>query len=168
MRETPRQPWYVSIFVCLMVSLSAIAGPASIPTMAATTFSATLDGLQNVPPIPEVTATGTATLTLNDEQTQLSFVINISGLSGPEFASHIHNAGPRDNGPIAFELPLGSTKVGTWAIPPDMVTELLAGRLYINVHTDTYVAGEIRGNIIEVKVPVERSTWGRIKSLYEK
>jgi hypothetical protein len=98
--------------------------------MAETTFSATLDGLQNVPPIPAVTATGTATLMLNDEETELSFVININGLSSPEFESHIHNAGSRDNGPIVFNLPSGSTKVGTWAIPPDMVTELLAGRLY--------------------------------------
>jgi len=143
-------------------------GPASGPASAATEFIATLDGLQNIPPLPEVTAAGAATLTLNDEQTELSYVVNFSGLSSPEFASHIHNAGPRDNGPIAFNLPMGSTKVGTWAIPPDMVTELLAGRLYINVHSDTYIAGEIRGNIIEVKVPVDRSTWGRIKSLYQK
>jgi hypothetical protein len=151
------------LLMSAVVSLSGLVATAS----ATTTFTATLDGLQNVPPVPSVTATGTATMTLNDAQTELSFVIHVNGLSSPEISSHFHNAGRRDNGPIVFNLPLGNTKVGTWAIPPDMVTELFAGRIFVNIHTENYLSGEIRGNVSEDLVPVEQSTWGKIKLLYE-
>jgi len=46
------------------------------------------------------------------------------------------------------------------------VTELVAGRLYVNIHTEQYLTGEIRGNFMEQIVPVEETTWGSIKALF--
>ena len=149
-----------------LLAFLTCAATVTTPVHAVTYFGATLNGMQDVPPFPEVTATGTAFFVLNDAQNQLSFDISYSGLTGPEIASHIHNAGPRDNGPIRFTLPPGTHKVGVWNIPAAMVTELFAKRLYINVHTDAYLPGEIRGNIMQQQVPTEPSTWGRIKALF--
>lgn len=127
-------------------------------------FVATLDGTQNVPPNPFVTATGTATFVLNAAQTELAFHIEYTGLSSDEIASHIHNADFKNNGPVAFTLPIGSVKDGVWQIPPAMVTELLAERLYVNVHSQTYSIGEIRGNITEAQVPVTPLSIGELKA----
>ena len=154
---------WVKSYIALIPVLVLLLAPA--PLWAPTTFNVTIDGDSNVPPLP-VGATGTAVLILNDAQTELSYNITFQGLTTPETNAHIHNAGFRDNGPIAFFLPLGSPKVGFWAIPPEFVVELFKNKLYINIHSEFYVGGEIRGNIAN-GVPVEESTWGRIKALYQ-
>lgn len=133
---------------------------------ASTSFHADLNGQNNVPPISAVTATGFGDFVLNDAQTQLTFHIEYTGLSSPELDSHIHVGTTRENGPIAFELPLGTPKDGVWNITPEYVTDLLAGHLYVNIHSDLYVTGEIRGNIMQVAVPVVPTTWSKIKALY--
>jgi len=148
------------IVTILVIGLFLAPGPSS----ASTVFQVTINGASNVPPLP-VGATGLATLVLNDAQTKLSFNITYQGLTSPEIGAHIHNAGNRTNGPIVFALPAGTPKVGVWSIPAQYVTELFNNKLYINIHTETYAAGEIRGNI-DNGVPAEQSTWGSIKALY--
>ena len=130
------------------------------------TFVAVLDGEQAG--FPEVTATGSAVFVLNDDETELSYHIEYTGLSGPEYNAHIHNAGPRDDGPVvaSLPLPLGTPKTGVWQVTPDVVTELVNRRFYVNIHTEMYTPGEIRGNISEQPVPVTPTTWGAVKALY--
>ena len=144
----------------------------SQPALSETIFEATLDGMSNVPPIPAVSAMGAAVMVLNDDQTELSFTITFTVLSSDEFGTHFHNGGPRENGATLFPLsplpalPFGSPKVGVWAVTPSIVVELLAGRVYINIHSQDYSSGEIRGNVVVSKVPVHNTTWGRVKALY--
>jgi hypothetical protein len=136
------------------------------PGMAERYFFATIDGLQNVPPHPEVTATGSAELVLNDTETELSYHIVYSGLAGTETGAHIHTAGARDIGPIVHPLPVGTPKDGVWQVTTDDVYLLTHKRLYINIHTTAYEDGEIRGNIMEIPTPVHATTWGAVKALY--
>jgi hypothetical protein len=152
--EIPRVPVLVAVLLIMWLASA----------QAATTFTAVIDGKQNVPPL-DVPGTGTAVMILNDAQTELSYDIHVADLLGPELAAHFHNGTPRENGPAVFALPLGAHKTGTWAIPPEYVIELFAGRIYINIHTEVYVLGEIRGNV-HMAVPVQDSTWGRVKSLF--
>ena len=109
--------------------------------------------------IPQVftSATGTASLSLNEDQTELDYHITIEGLT-PTIA-HFHNAGFDSAGPFVKILDFsgGLTISGTWSstdvtdpLTAELVTELLAGRLYINIHTESYPAGEIRGNVIPI------------------
>jgi hypothetical protein len=142
----------------ILVAATASAGQTS--------FTATLNGDNNVPSIPAVTATGTGTFTLNEAQTELTFHIEYTGLSSPEIASHIHVGNSRENGPIAFPLPLGTPKDGVWEIPAEDVAHLLAGELYVNIHTDMYVSGEIRGNLESTAVSTREISWGALKSMY--
>ena len=46
-----------------------------------------------------------------------------------------------------------------------LLQALAEGRAYFNVHSDTYPGGEIRGFLTN-SIPVEDTTWGKVKSLY--
>jgi hypothetical protein len=135
------------------------------PLAATTTFTAVLNGHQCVPPVA-TGGYGDATFTLSDDMTELVYHIEFGNMTGTEFAAHIHNAPPGKNGPAELALPVGSPKDGTWQIPANMVTELMAGRLYVNIHTDVYVGGELRGNIMQAATPVEETTLGAVKKKY--
>lgn len=144
--------------------------PAS--ALADTGFSTTLSGAEEVPPVA-TPATGYATLTLNNAQTQLTYSITYSGLLGTVTASHIHQAPIGTNGGVIFGFspPLGTTSGnfgGVIAVNAAQVANLLAGLYYINIHTTQFGGGEIRGQISGDATPTHRNTWGRIKSLYRR
>ncbi len=46
------------------------------------------------------------------------------------------------------------------------VDDLLAGRIYVNVHTNLYGTGEIRGDVTFSSVPGEGASWSRVLALY--
>lgn len=145
--------------------LSGVAGVLLIAgtTLAQMNFTATLTGSQETPP-NGTTANGFGTFTLNAAQDQLSFNIVYMGLSGSSLSgAHIHNAPLGLPGGIVKNLqpfgpdgfPSGSF-VGLWtstdvAQPLDAsdVSALLAGNLYVNLHTSpSFGGGEIRGQIV--------------------
>src|SRR5262245_3304419 len=106
-----------------IISIIAIWTLCLTPTAAhaQVMFTATLNGANEVPPQP-TTATGTGTFTLNAAQTQLSFNVAYTGLSGTSLSgAHFHNAVIGVNGPIVKPIqsfppggfPSGSF-VGTW------------------------------------------------------
>ncbi len=73
-------------------------------------------------------------------------------------AAHIH--GPADPGlpaGILYPLPAPSPMIGSVTIDPAHVPALRAGRLYVNVHSPAYPAGEIRGQILPAE-PVPHPT----------
>lgn len=107
------------------------------------------------------TGSGEATLVLNAAETEVSYTITYTGLSGPELAAHIH----RPDGSIAHELPAGTPKVGVWQNPGLIdIVSLRVEQLYILIHTTPYPSGELRGDIVQ-SVPVEETTWGGGQSL---
>lgn len=137
---------------------------------AGTGFSALLNGAQEVPPV-NTPGTGTATLVLDNTGTQLSYTVTFSGLLGVTSASHIHIGAPGVIGGVVFPLnpPLGVTSgsfSGVIAVNASQVSTLMAGNYYINIHTNLFMGGEIRGQIGSDPTPNARSTWGRIKQLY--
>jgi len=121
-----------------------------------THFTAEILGEWVVPPVVS-SATGTASLSLNEDQTELDYHITIEGITPS--AAHFHNSVFDSTGPIVKTLDFsgGLTISGTWSstdatepLTAELVTELLAGRLYINIHTSGNPDGEIRGNVISI------------------
>jgi len=47
-----------------------------------------------------------------------------------------------------------------------LMAGIAAGKAYLNVHSQTFGGGEIRGFLIPAVTPTSPSTWGRIKSIY--
>lgn len=120
-------------------------------------FAATLDRGQQVPPIP--VAGGTATVAVNADRTAASYTIRVAGVPSVA-AAHFHNAGAGSNGGVVRGL-IGEVVDGEWVssgtwssddadqpLTEALLTELLSGRIYINVHTADYGSGEVRGQVL--------------------
>ncbi len=96
-------------------------------------------------------AAGSASLVLSGDQTSAALYETYSNLTGDLTGQHIHEA----DGSIVFDVdtaalqPDGSrvwtlVPVGTFA-PAQLVADLFAGKLYLNLHTAQYPSGEIKG-----------------------
>lgn len=132
------------------------------------TFTANLTGSQQVPTPNSSPATGSAILTLDtvaDTYTVNLSVFNMDPANLVNVASfspvHIHVGGAGVNGGILNDLgaPSNTTRsdFGTFGfvysgsgIAVDAATkaELLANNTYINIHTNRYPGGEIRGQLM--------------------
>jgi uncharacterized protein (TIGR03118 family) len=112
-------------------------------------LNATLKGAWEVPPVA-TTASGMAVLTLIGNQ--LTYQVGYAGLNGTATGSHIH--GPADAAHSAgvmvpLNAPTGTsgTISGVLSLSPQALADILAGLAYINIHSTTNPAGEIRGQI---------------------
>src|SRR4029453_12449760 len=142
-------------------------------------FTATLDPCQ-VETLPDPCGvsggSGSGTMVLNAAETELTYNISFSGLTGPTTNAHFHGPAPigssagvvRGFGPAPHVSPI----VGIWKntdaqpLTPAMVLNLKNGLIYANIHTQAYPAGEIRGQVLQVPTPNVRNTWGRLKKIY--
>ena len=130
----------------------------------AVTYTSTLSAANERPNVNASTATGTATYTLKGNT--LSFVVTVSGLTGPATASHIHVGAASAAGAVIVPFVTGSVQSGnvasgtidlsstisngTSTISGDSLKVLLNnGNAYTNVHTAANGGGEIRGQIIK-------------------
>lgn len=111
---------------------------------------ADLSGGNEVPPI-QVPGTGKVVATFDPATKVLKWTINYSGLTGAPFAMHFH--GPADatrNAGIAVHITgnLASPVTGSATLTDRFVADLLAGRWYLNIHTQAHPAGELRGQMV--------------------
>lgn len=138
--------------------------------MAAGDYCAVLDGTQEVP--PKLTpATGFGHMTLSATNDTLYYSVQYSGLLAARTAAHFHapappgvNAGVVQG--IAGAGPTSDTIVGIWLIPAAQLANLLAGQMYVNVHTSVYPGGEIRGQLVPCSTPSRPRTWGEIRRMF--
>jgi len=142
----------IMIFAVLLFASSLVASSNR------THFTAEILG-EFVIPLVVTSATGTASLSLSEDETELEYHITIEGLTPTEAEAHFHNAGFDAEGTAvkALDFSGGLTISGTWSrtdvtdpLTAALVNELLAGRLYINIRTESYSDGEIRGNVIPI------------------
>ena len=129
-------------------------------------LEATLDGTQEVPPSGS-TATGIAILSLDTDLNELSWDISWMGLSGPATAIHFHgpalvgqNAAVQVNvGPISG---LTSPSIGSTMLNDTQGSDILSGLYYINIHSDSFPAGEIRGWVTRVDGAIPEPVTGAL------
>jgi hypothetical protein len=122
----------------------------------ATSFKVPLTGAQSVPPV-DTTGSGTAELTYDPATRIVTWNIPYSGLSSPTTMAHFHGPAKQgQNAPVVIWLSTqGSTPAnpmtGTATLTPDQAKQFSAGEWYVNVHTQSHPAGEIRGQVIPPK-----------------
>jgi hypothetical protein len=151
---------------------------AAVPMSAATIFSTTLSGANEVPP---VASAGTGSMLVTLDVNTLSVSITFSGLTTPDVAAHIHCCGPVGvSEPIAVPFttfPTGLT-AGSFSASYDLTSAasysdafltanggtaasaeaaflagLNAGQSYGNIHTTLNPGGEIRGQLAAIPEP---------------
>lgn len=125
--------------------------PTPTPDPQTMAFVATLDGDQEVPPV-QTNGSGTATFTFDPATNELTYDIEFGGLSGPVTVAHFHNEAVGVSGGVVFDISAdfagGAMMVsGTWPMTAQDVSELMDGRIYVNIHTELNPAGEIRGQL---------------------
>jgi len=123
------------------------------------TFEANLDPLQEVPP-QNIPGFGFAELTL-DTVTGFVTLTNSTyqDLVGNSTAVTLNDAAIGSNGPIALTLTLDApgTTTGTFSgsgtITAGQVTDMIATNTYINIRSNVFPSGEIRGQLYVVPEP---------------
>jgi hypothetical protein len=124
-------------------------------------FSAQLNGAQEVP-VRVTPALGSATATIDLATNFFTLDYSFSGLLGTQTAAHIHRGAPGVSGGIVIgapSFPLGSPVRFETTISDALEADLLAGLLYLNIHSTIFPAGEIRGQLQPIPEP---STYGLI------
>jgi len=129
------------------------------------TFMAKLSG-KEVVPVVETKAMGEADFKLSKDGKELTYILKLMDIENVS-AAHIHTAMVGENGGPVAGLFAGPRKAGMFSgelakgtitdkdlIGPlagktigDLVTMIKDGRAYVNVHTDKYPDGEVRGQI---------------------
>ena len=156
----------------LLPGIPACGDDDDEPTGVATSFSATLSGASEVPPVP-TTASGTALIDIVGSE--ITYTVSVTDIQNA-VVSHIHVAPVGENGPVRMNLcgtgdPQPACVSGTGILASatngvavgisfdSLVSAIRAGNAYVNVHTDDgmgqpntgpgdMASGEIRGQIV--------------------
>lgn len=118
-------------------------------------FSVPLTG-QKENPANASNAVGTLIGTFNNTTNALAFTLRFNGLSANVTAAHFHApASPGANGPVTIGFagfPTGVTSgfySNSYTLTSAQKANLLAGLMYVNVHTIVFPGGEIRSQLTE-------------------
>lgn len=123
------------------------------------TYNVPLSSLQSVPANGS-TAFGAATVTVDDVLDTVFVSMTFTGLTGGvATVAHIHCCvATNANGPVVipftgFPSLTSGTYINTFTgISAATITGIEAGLAYINIHDATFLAGEIRGDILAAAV----------------
>jgi hypothetical protein len=146
------------VLIAMAPALGAAAGKSH-------TYKTHLSGSAVVPAVT-TTAKGMAEFQTTMDGKELKYKLEVEGIENVT-AAHIHMAKKGENGPPVAGLFAGPKKEGMFSgtlsegtitdkdlVGPmegktvkDLIKALRAGELYVNVHTDKYPDGELRGQI---------------------
>lgn len=140
--------------LAVAAGLAALAGLVSTgPALAqAESFKVPLSGAQCVPAV-QTSGTGTADLTYAPATRSVTWNVTYSGLSSPATMAHFHGpAQPGKNGKVIIWLtkqgvPPHSPITGQATLTPAQARQFTAGEWYVNLHTQSHPACELRGQV---------------------
>ncbi len=143
----------IALIPCVILLGFVYAGGARA---AAISFKVPLTGAQCVPPV-DTTGSGTAELTYDPATRVVTWNISYTGLSSPTTMAHFHGpAAAGKNAPPVIWLskqgsPPANPITGSATLTPDQAKQFSAGEWYVNVHSQSHPAGEIRGQVVPPK-----------------
>jgi hypothetical protein len=130
---------------------TTISAPVSVTVANVRQFAVTLSGHEESPANASSGA-GTANLTVNLATGATSGAVTVTGFTSN--AAHIHDGFAGVNGPVVIGFEQDAANAQRWAAPAGasltsaQVDRLLAGALYLNVHSAQFPGGEVRGQIL--------------------
>jgi hypothetical protein len=149
----------VVIFLAALATVAVIALPASGTAPAGSSFFAKLDGEHDV---PAGDPDGYGTFSASFSGTKLCYGLQVVRIGTP-IAAHIHQAPVGQNGPISVPLqaPIagaGAGSRGCKVLSTSRANAIKAnpGAYYVNVHTDAFPNGAIRGQLFQATVAQDK------------
>jgi len=132
----------ILLTVLVLTSIAAASGRR---------FTTTLSGAAEVP-LGDPDGTGTATITLMPGAGQVCWEIQVSGITLPATASHIHEAPAGVAGPVVIPLSAPDAtgfSSGCTSVDRAEILEIMQDpeEYYVNVHNTDYPAGALRGQL---------------------
>lgn len=104
---------------------------------------------------PAVNSIGKALVSViyTDNTSMIEINMQATDLSGPITAIHLHKGAIGVNGPVVLNLmpSLIGNSVKAKFMAPDLLADLKAGNIYLNIHTEAFPSGEIRAQLSEMK-----------------
>lgn len=130
-------------------------GIAALMLAAAPAYAQTSNFTAELAPAADATdssGTGSVEATYDSETMEFTWTATYEGLTGPANAAHFH--GPAAEGEeappvVPIEGDLASPIEGSATLTEEQVTQLMDGMWYLNIHTEQYPGGEIRGQVTE-------------------
>lgn len=115
------------------------------------TFTTVLDGAQETP-ATDTSAFGYGQLGWDTFLNELHWNIYFQDLSAPATEAHFHLGAPGVAGPILQPIPgvsgiRSGLIIGAATLAPSFLDHLLNGEVYINIHSQAFPGGEIRGQV---------------------
>jgi hypothetical protein len=170
---------YTAVVLAAILSISvSVIFANQISAQQQNGYITVLNGKNEVPSHSDVTATGMSGFIVNSGNSKVWYQIEAEGLKGVTQA-HIHSGKASENGPVVATLFKGSKDTVNGALVQGSITaDKLEGPLkgksisdlvslidkssaYVNVHTQSFPDGEIRGQIgkgtIEIDVVTKRA-----------
>jgi len=144
------------VALALAFALAAVGGAAARSQANTIRVAAEMTAANETPTpkgdVGSARGTFTATLTKSGTGASISWRLEFSNLSGNAIAAHIHVAARGVAGPVRVPLcaPCTSGVTGTATIDAAVLDAIQTDRAYVNVHTPTNPAGEIRDQVAVV------------------
>src|SRR5919109_1003333 len=137
---------YIALIVLAVLALASIAADGGRK------FTTTLTGAAEVPGPGDPDGSGTATITLNHGQGTVCWEIQVSGITLPAAAAHIHEAPVGVAGPVDVTLSAPDADgfaSGCTSVDREEIKEIIQHpeEYYVNVHTSDFPAGALRGQL---------------------
>ena len=150
MRTRVLQVSTAALAVALVSAAGAGARAEATQIKLATTLNASQETPATTGDVSAARGTFAATVTRTAEGATVAWTLTFSGLTGPAAAAHIHTGARGVAGPVSVALcgPCESGVAGTATVTDAAVLAAIQnGGAYVNVHTATNKAGEIRGQL---------------------
>jgi len=108
-----------------------------------------LSGANAVPPV-ETMALGVATVNFNEDMTMGTLNVTASNFDSPVVGAHIHDGAAGTTGGVLVnfsdDYELGRISAD-FAVDAALLSKLIKGEVYLNIHTENNPGGEIRGQL---------------------
>ena len=140
----------------ILIMIAVLAFP-SVVSAGGRPFSTTLTGeaevtAAGVPNQGDLDGEGTAHITLNQGQGEVCFELNVSGITLPASAAHIHVGPSTTTGPVVVGLAgpdANGTASGCVSADPELIKAIRQNpeNYYVNVHNSDFPAGALRGQL---------------------
>lgn len=144
-------------FISLASTLLGVAALAGSATADVRSYTASLDGAQEVPPV-NTNGVGSAVIDIDAVNAYVHVTGTYSGLQADAAAAHLHLGTVGNNGGILIVLDVSGGTTGSFSgggfLSAGDLAAALANGTYLNVHTAAHPSGEIRGQVEQADVTI--------------